>query len=106
MTADIVFLIRAAKLEGSALENLRRELRAISSPGRQLILDLTGVEKANTRFACLILETAARLRERGGDLRLVGLRKSVAAFFELLRLHRSIEIQYAQSGAAALLEAA
>jgi anti-anti-sigma factor len=99
MNADIVFVIRAASLQGRALSSLRRELRAMAVPGRRLILDLSGVEKVNAVCAGLILEISSWLQNRGGSLKLVGLRQAVAAYFELLRLHRSVEMHNSQADA-------
>ena len=106
MSNDIVFLIRTASLQGKTLNSLRRELCAMTAPGRRLVLDLSGVEKANTHCASLILQVSERLHKQGGSLKLVGLRKSVAAFFELLRLNRFVETHNSQADALGLATAA
>jgi anti-anti-sigma regulatory factor len=106
MNADIVFLIRTAKVDGSALIHLRKELRALTGKGRQIVLDFSAVEAANTACAGLVLEIAERLQRLGGSLKLVGVRKNVAAFFELLRIPRDVEMQVSRTGNAELQAAA
>lgn len=96
MHSDIVFVIRTATLQGRLLRPLRAELRSLAVAGRRLVLDFSLVERVDAESASLILWAAARVGV-GGSLTLVGLRSPVAAFFELLRLHRSVHMQPSQS---------
>ncbi len=102
MSADIIFVIRNASLQGSTVKSLRNELRGLVAPGRKLTLHMSGVESVDTQGAGVILEIARKLREMGGSVRLVGLQGKVVAFFELLRMHRNIEIYGSHSEAFAL----
>jgi anti-sigma B factor antagonist len=106
MSADIILVIRNASLQGSTVKSLRSELRRLVAPGRKLTLHMAGVESVDTQGAGAILEIARKLRECGGTVRLVGLQNKVIAFFELLRLQRSIEIYGSQSEAVAMTNAA
>lgn len=102
MPADIVLIINSKELTGSALKPIHRELRALAAPGRRLVLDLAGVERIDTRGAGLILDAARKLQSRGGSLKLVGIRKGVALFFEMLRMHRVLEMHGSQQDALAV----
>ena len=106
MSADIIFVIRNASLQGSPVKALRSELRRLAAPGRKLVLHMAGVESIDTQGAGAILEIASTLRESGGSIRLVGLQAKVIAFFELLRLNRVIEIYGSQAEAVAMTNAA
>lgn len=106
MTTDINITVHDASLQGSAARALHTEMRRLVAPQRQIVLNMSRVEQVDTRGAGAILEIANRLRERGGSIRLVGLRNNVIAFFELLRMHRSIEIFGAQSDALTMAQAA
>lgn len=106
MNAGIVFLIRSPNVDERALSRLRSELRMLTGKGRQIVLDFSAVETVNASCAGLVLEMAERLRRIGGSLKLVGVRKDVAAFFELLRIHRSVEMHLIRSGSAGLQVAA
>jgi anti-anti-sigma factor len=106
MSADIIFVIRNASLQGQTVRALRSELRRLVAPGRKLVLHMAGVESVDTQGAGAILEVARKLRKSGGSIRLVGLQSKVVAFFELLRLNRAIEIYGSQSEAMAMTNAA
>jgi len=97
MTADIIFVIRNSRLHGSSVSALRGELRKLVAPGRKLVLHMAGVDSVDTKGAGAILEIARKLNQNGGSIRLVGLQKKVLAFFELLQLHRNIELYGAQA---------
>jgi len=99
MTADIIFVIKVANLTGAALKSLRRELRALVSPGRKLILDFAGVSNIDTSGAGLLLELAEKLTRQGGHLKLVGIRERVSLMLELLRIPRAIEIHSSHTDA-------
>ena len=92
-TSDIVFVLRSSTLSGKALENLRRELRALATAGRRLVLDFAAVQSLSSAAAQLIVEVSNRLRQTGGYLKLTGISGSTAAFLELFRVPRSVEIE-------------
>ena len=91
--ADVVLVLRSASLQGKALEILRRELRALATAGRRLVLDLSAVHSLSSVAAQLIVEVANRLRLSGGSLKLTGITATAAAFLELFRVPRSVEIE-------------
>lgn len=91
--ADVVLVLRSASLQGKALEILRRELRALATAGRRLVLDLSAVHSLSSVAAQLIVEVANRLRLSGGSLKLTGITAPAAAFLELFRVPRSVEIE-------------
>lgn len=93
MTAEIVFMIRNASLQGAAFRALRRELRSLALPGQRLTLDLTGIEQMDSKVARLILDLSSRLNARGGSLRLSGVGAGVHAFLELVGLHRTVAMK-------------
>jgi anti-sigma B factor antagonist len=106
MAADIVLMIQSSNMEGQALRSLRSELRRLTAPGRRMILDLAGVDHIDTRGASMILEIARALQARGGSLKLVGVQRKVSAFFELLRMHRVVEMHNSHNEALTLQAAA
>jgi anti-sigma B factor antagonist len=99
MAADIVLMIRSNNMKGAALRSLRGELRRLTAPGRRMILDLAGVDQIDTEGAGMILEVARALQARGGSLKLVGIQNNVSVFFELLRMHRVVEMHNSQTEA-------
>ena len=91
--ADVVLVLRSASLQGKALEILRRELRALATAGRRLVLDLSAVHSLSSVAAQLIVEVSNRLRQSGGNLKLTNITAHAAAFLELFRVPRSVEIE-------------
>jgi anti-anti-sigma regulatory factor len=91
--ADVVLLLRSASLQGKALDILRRELRTLATAGRRLVLDLSAVHSLSSVAAQLIVEVATRLRLSGGSLKLTNITAPAAAFLELLRVPRSVEVE-------------
>ena len=102
MNSDIVLAVRASHLEGNALTTLKEDLRFLAQPGRNLTLDLSDVEGVTAAAAKVIVDANARLQPRGGSLQLVGVRNTVAAYFELLRVHRHLPINPAVAAPIAL----
>jgi len=91
MNADIFFIIRTESLKGKALSTFRKELATLMAKDRRVVLDLSSVEAVDSFAASVLADLASRLSAQGGSLKLVGLKKQVAAFFELLRLSNMIE---------------
>lgn len=102
MNSDIVLAVRASRLEGNALTTLKEDLRFLAQPGRNLTLDLSDVEGVTAAAAKVIVDANARVQPRGGSLQLVGVRNTVAAYFELLRVHRHLPINPAVAAPIAL----
>ena len=102
MKSDIVLAVRASRLEGNALTSLKDELRFLAQPGRNLTLDLSAVDSVTAAAAKVIIDANARLQPCGGSLQLVGVRNTVAAYFELLRVHRYLPINPAIAAPMAL----
>jgi anti-anti-sigma factor len=102
MNSAIVLAVRASRLEGHALTTLKDELRVLAQPGRQLTLDLSAVDSVTAATAKVIVDANARIQPRGGSLQLVGVRNTVAAYFELLRVHRHLSINPAVAAPTAL----
>jgi anti-anti-sigma factor len=99
MPAEVVLMIRSNNITGRALRALRSELRRLVAPGRRMTLNLAGVETIDSNAASLVLEIARALQKEGGKLRLISVSSQASAFFELLRLHRIVEMQRAEAPA-------
>lgn len=92
MNSDIVLTVRASRLEGNALTCLKDELRFLARPGRIITLDFSAVESVTAATAKVLVDAHARLQQRGGSLQVVGVRNAVAAYFELLRVLRQLQM--------------
>lgn len=102
MNPEIVLTVRASRLEGPALSTLKEELRFLAQAGRSLTLDLSAVDRVTAAAAKIFVDANARLQSHGGSLQLIGVRNTVAAYFELLRVHRHLPINPAVATSSAL----
>ena len=106
MPADIVLMIHPANLEGRALRTLHKELRRLIANGRRMVLNLACVDQMDSRGASVILGVARDLDAKGGSLKLIGVQNKVRVLFEILRMHRVIEMHAAHQDALTLGAAA
>jgi phospholipid/cholesterol/gamma-HCH transport system permease protein len=75
----------------AAAAELDRRLQALELPsGRQVILDLAGVERLDTAGAWLLLRTEQALAARGNNVQIANLRPSLAPLVEQLRARGAI----------------
>ncbi len=69
-------------------------LRAVSlHDGETVVVDLDGVTVLDDTGLGILLGTAGRARERGGDLVIVSNNERLLARFELTRLDRALEVR-------------
>ncbi len=106
MNSEIVLALRSSRLEGTALAALKADLRFLTRPGRGITLDFSAVESVTAAAAKVLVDANTRLQQRGGSLQLVGVRNTVAAYFELLRVHRQLRMNSAGASRLALPVAA
>ncbi len=73
-------------------------LRAISlHDGATLFVDLDGVTALDDTGLGMLLGTAGRAREQGGDLVIVSNNERLLERFELTRLNRALEVRHSMS---------
>jgi len=90
---DGVCLVRASGfVDTTTAPDLERELRTCAQEGSPVvILDLTHVDYVSSAGWSILVATIRYLRERGGDLRLVGMRRDVEDVFQLLHFSSILE---------------
>jgi anti-anti-sigma factor len=99
MNSNIVLVIRNSSIKGQEVQSLRKQLNGVAATRSTVVLQMAGVETVDAEGAGAILEAARKLRGNGGVLRLAGLQKTVAAFFEMLQVNRAVEIYASQNDA-------
>lgn len=90
--AAFVVTVPFATLDSSTASDVRRALSRLVSPARQLVLDLSGVRSIDSAGIGMLASLARRAVEQGGDVKLCGLSRQLAAIAELVRLDRALEI--------------
>lgn len=91
------------KLDLSTASEFKRQLAAV--PDGSLVLDMEGIVFVDSSGLGAILSLMRSLNERGGDLRLCCLQKRVRVMFELVRMHRVLNIHQTTDEAASALAA-
>lgn len=90
-------------LDSSTASNLRQALGRLVAPARQLVLDLSRVRSLDSAGVGALAGIARRAAALGGDVKLCGLSKQVAAIAELVRMDRAFEIFATREAAAEAL---
>jgi len=92
-------------LDSSTATTLREALGRLVGPARQLVIDLSGVRSLDSAGIGVLAGLARRAAAEGGDVKLCGLSRQLAAIAELVRLDRAFEIFATREAAAEALGA-
>jgi anti-anti-sigma regulatory factor len=79
-------------------------LGRLVAPARQLVIDLSGVRSLDSAGIGVLAGLARRAAAEGGDVKLCGLSRQLAAIAELVRLDRAFEIFATREAAAEALD--
>lgn len=76
--------------------NNAKDFRTLISPflesSAKIVFDMSGISFLDSSGCGTILSCLRHLNSSGGDLKIFGLQKPVRTLFELIRMHRIIEI--------------
>ena len=87
-----VFQVLTPALDASSVTDFKQDIEEIIAEGGNLLLDLSQVEYVDSAGLGGIVSSLKRLRASGGDVRVCGLQKAVRALFELVRLHKLLDV--------------
>ena len=79
-------------LDADTAKEFRRDMETRLTEGAKVVFDLTPVEFVDSSGLGAMLSCLRHLNASGGDLKLCNMSKAVRAMFELVRMHRVIEI--------------
>ena len=88
----IVMTVQYEALDAKSSKDFRDEFQQASEHGKQILVDLSNVEFVDSAGLGAMVASLKRLRANGGDMRICGVHKPVRALFELVRMHRLVEI--------------
>jgi len=80
------------KLDLSTSGEFKRLLAPVIQVGKQVVLDMEGVNFVDSSGLGAILSVLRELSAVGGDLRLCRIQKRVRVMFEMVRMHRILGI--------------
>jgi len=93
-TVDVVRILERRLVDGAPLDDLRAELgQVVGAPrGIHLLLDLSNVEFLASAMLDTLCQLYRRIHAAGGQLRLCGMRPSIAEVFRITNLERLFPI--------------
>lgn len=87
------------ELDASNSPEFKQRMAPVLAAHRNVIIDLEQVRFIDSSGLGAMLSCLRQLTTKGGDLALCGLSKSVRAAFELVRLHRVLDIRASRADA-------
>jgi anti-sigma B factor antagonist len=80
-------------LDASVVKEFKEDIaRVIEGNGRKVVFDISRLQFIDSSGLGAILSCLRKLNGAGGDLKLCGMTKPVRALFELVRMHRIMDI--------------
>lgn len=105
MIGDVaVVALHVDELDASNTAEFKQQMAPILAEHRKLVLDLAELRFIDSSGLGAMLSCLRQLSEKGGDLELCGLSRSVRAAFELVRLHRVLDIHTTRAQAVGALQ--
>lgn len=97
MTAEMIDGVAIVTLVNESLDAesskaFKQDMEAHMGPGAQVVLDLSNVAFVDSAGLGSILSCLRKLNAQDGDLKLSNMSAPVRSMFELVRMHRVVEI--------------
>jgi anti-sigma B factor antagonist len=100
-----VVLLPYEKIDASCRTEFRADLEPIlSEPNPKVVIDMTNVRFVDSAGIGALISCLKRATSNDGDLKLCHVAKPVRALFELVRLHRLLDILNSREEAVAAFE--
>jgi anti-sigma B factor antagonist len=91
--AEIVVVhIPLEVIDAKNAKEFRDELQGVINENKHIIFDMSQVGFLDSSGCGAILSCLRQLNQKGGDLKMCGVQSKVRTLFELIRMHRIIEI--------------
>jgi anti-sigma B factor antagonist len=87
-----VVTLRVAELDAANSADFKRDMAPVLDTHTKVVLDLTKLRFIDSSGLGAFISCLRKLNEKQGDLKLCGMSKAVRAVFELVRMHRILEI--------------
>ncbi|WP_300673926.1 STAS domain-containing protein [Desulfoluna sp.] len=92
INTTVVVDILAESLDAGNTREFRDAITPLINTNATLVLNLESIKFLDSSGCGSILSCLRQLNAKGGDLKVCGLQKTVRAVFELVRIHRIIDI--------------
>jgi anti-sigma B factor antagonist len=92
-TGDVaIVVLGVAELDADNTAEFKGDIAPVLEANTKVVLDLSRVRFIDSSGLGCFLSCLRKVMARGGDLKLCGMSKQVRAVFELVRMHRILEI--------------
>ncbi len=88
----LVITLNAEILDASNSKEFRAQMTPLLEDSQKVVFDMDQVKFIDSSGCGTLLSCLRQLNGNGGDLKLSGVQKPVRTLFELVRMHRIIEI--------------
>jgi anti-sigma B factor antagonist len=88
----LVVSVPGPTLDARNSKKFKGEIAPEIQSAMRVVLDMSAVQFVDSSGLGVILSLLRQLNARGGDLKIFGLSKAVRTLFELVRIHRVVEI--------------
>lgn len=88
----LVFQVNYDALDAGSVSDFKSDLAEIVENGANIVLDLTNVEYVDSAGLGGIVSVLKQLRDNNGEIKIFGLQGRVRALFELVRMHKLIDL--------------
>jgi anti-sigma B factor antagonist len=92
MTDVVVLVVPGPSLDASNTKTFKNEMAPVVQSATRMVFDMSGVQFVDSSGLGAILSCLRQLNAKGGDMKVFGLSKGVRALFELVRMHKVVEI--------------
>jgi len=101
LTDVVVMEVPGPSLDASNSKKFKNEMATIVQSSTKLVFDMSKVQFVDSSGLGAILSCLRQLNAKGGDMKVFGLSKAVRALFELVRMHKVVEIHNTREEAVA-----
>jgi len=87
-----IVTVKQESLDARSARDFRDDIDAVITDGSKVLLDMQNVQFVDSSGLGTIVASLKRLRSTGGELSICCVHSTVRALFELVRMHRLVEI--------------
>ena len=91
-TNVVVLVVAGPTLDANASKAFKNKVGPIVESTSKLVVDMSNVRFVDSSGLGAILSCLRQLNAKGGEMRIFGLSKPVRSLFELVRMHKVVEI--------------
>ena len=88
----LIVELEGERLDGGNVDEFKKNIKPFIEGTSKMVIDLKQIRFVDSSGLGSILSCLRQMNAKSGDLKICGISKSVRVLFELIRLHRIIDI--------------